>query len=287
MVFMGNGRAEQGKDAIARVLDHVAFIAMDRIHHELDGWIDNGARLFGIEVFHEVHRAFDVGKKGSYGFAFAVRGGTRFPCCLLGPNALGKVRGRVANGGLGSRRVRGPKSGVRSLRGNRTRCEGGATLSTKLKAERIVKPTPRTAVLEGRATLATEFHAFRIVQPTARTLHASCSLFVASGLSSRSLVQRRRPRRLAIPGSHACSRVRRALAVDLPEKGYCSKVAIGLADQREGSDLDVTKHEIQPADIKVTVRRAALIQGNGERQILRRKGSARLSYWGKDRCPFS
>jgi hypothetical protein len=32
---MGNGGAEQGKDAIARHLSDIALVAMDGIHHEL------------------------------------------------------------------------------------------------------------------------------------------------------------------------------------------------------------------------------------------------------------
>ena len=45
---------------------------MHRIHHQLQGWIDNGARFFGIKVGDEIGRTFDVGKQGGDAFAFAV-----------------------------------------------------------------------------------------------------------------------------------------------------------------------------------------------------------------------
>jgi hypothetical protein len=41
MVFMGNGGAKEGEDAIAERLGHIAFVAMHRFHHEPQGRINN------------------------------------------------------------------------------------------------------------------------------------------------------------------------------------------------------------------------------------------------------
>ena len=50
MIFMGDGRAKQGKDAVPERLCDVAFIAMYSIHHQFEGGIENGASLFGIKI---------------------------------------------------------------------------------------------------------------------------------------------------------------------------------------------------------------------------------------------
>src|SRR5713226_10307328 len=110
MVYVGNGRAEQRKDAIARILDHVALIAMHGVHHELYSGIDKGARLFGIEVFDEPHRVLDVSKESSNGLALPVCGPSGFHRCLLGTDTFDEMFGCVANGGRGL-----GESGVRSL----------------------------------------------------------------------------------------------------------------------------------------------------------------------------
>ena len=48
MVFMRDGGAEQGKDAIPKSLRHIALIAMHCIHHDVQSRIDNGAGFFRI-----------------------------------------------------------------------------------------------------------------------------------------------------------------------------------------------------------------------------------------------
>ncbi len=53
MIFMGNGRPEQGKDAISQGLGHIAVIAMDGVHHQLQCGVDNGPGLFGVESFNQ------------------------------------------------------------------------------------------------------------------------------------------------------------------------------------------------------------------------------------------
>ena len=48
MIFMGQRRAEQGKDAIAQGLRHVAVILMHGVHHQLQRRINNRPRLFRV-----------------------------------------------------------------------------------------------------------------------------------------------------------------------------------------------------------------------------------------------
>jgi len=93
MIFVGNRRAKQRKDAIAQGLGHIALIAMHGLHHQREGGIDDTPGLLGIQVFEEVHRAFDVGEQGRNGLTLAVRGAPRFQRRLLGPDALGQVAG--------------------------------------------------------------------------------------------------------------------------------------------------------------------------------------------------
>ena len=92
MIFMGNRRAEQGKDAIAQRLRHIAFIAMHGIHHELQGGINNRSRFFGIESFDQRGGAFEIGKQRGDRFALAIRCTARFHRRLLGADTLGEMR---------------------------------------------------------------------------------------------------------------------------------------------------------------------------------------------------
>ena len=97
MIFMGNRRAKEGKDAVASGLHDVAFVAMDRLHHELQGGIDEGAGFLGVEAFHQNHRAFDISKEGSDDFAFTVRGAAGFHSGLLGPDARSQMWRRITD----------------------------------------------------------------------------------------------------------------------------------------------------------------------------------------------
>ena len=97
MVFMGKRRAEQGKDAIAQHLRHIALIAMHRVHHQLQGRINNRPRLFWVQSFNQRRRAFEIGKQGGDGFALAVGSSARFQRRLFGADALGQVWRRVTN----------------------------------------------------------------------------------------------------------------------------------------------------------------------------------------------
>ena len=47
-------------------------IAVDGIDHQLKCGIDNGTRLFRVEVLHQFHRALDIGEERRDRFAFTV-----------------------------------------------------------------------------------------------------------------------------------------------------------------------------------------------------------------------
>jgi hypothetical protein len=70
MIFMGNGRPEQGHDPIAHDLVHGPFIPMYRRHQAFQHRIEQLAGLFRIAVGQEFHRAFEVGKQ--YGDLLAL-----------------------------------------------------------------------------------------------------------------------------------------------------------------------------------------------------------------------
>ena len=98
MIFVRDGSAKEREDAIAGGLSHIALVAMDRVHHELQGGIDQAAGVFGVEVFDEIHRALDIGKEGGDYPALAVCGASRFHRGLLSPDALGEMARSIANG---------------------------------------------------------------------------------------------------------------------------------------------------------------------------------------------
>jgi hypothetical protein len=52
MVLMRNRRTEHRENPVAGRLRHIAVVAMDRVHHELQYRVDDGARLLGIELSH-------------------------------------------------------------------------------------------------------------------------------------------------------------------------------------------------------------------------------------------
>jgi hypothetical protein len=103
MVLVGEGRAEQRHDPVSHDLVDGALVAVDGLHHQLEDGIENLARLLGITVGEELHRALEVSEQDSDLLAFA------FERRLGGQNLLSEVRGGIA--------VRRPRRRARS-RGN-------------------------------------------------------------------------------------------------------------------------------------------------------------------------
>ena len=72
MVFVGHRRTEQRKYAVAGRLHDVAVVAMRGVDHQLERGIDDRARLLGVEVLHQLHRALDIREQRGHRLAFAV-----------------------------------------------------------------------------------------------------------------------------------------------------------------------------------------------------------------------
>ncbi len=109
VVFMGNGRAKQGHDAIAQHLVHRALIAVHGVHHVVQGRVQELLGRFGVEVADQLGGAFEVGKQHGDLLALAFQGAAG------GEDFLGEI-GR----GVGQRRPvlvagGGPRAGTRSL----------------------------------------------------------------------------------------------------------------------------------------------------------------------------
>src|SRR5215469_3646230 len=73
---MGHWCPEKREDAIAGGLNHIPVVATDRLDHELERGVNNGARFFRIEVSHKLGRTLDVGEQGGDGLSFTA---DRFP----------------------------------------------------------------------------------------------------------------------------------------------------------------------------------------------------------------
>src|SRR3989442_10304715 len=109
MILVSNGGTEQGEDAVAQGLGDVALIAMDGLHHELEGGVNDGAGLLGIQVTGEGGKPSQVSKEGGDGLALALGTTAGFQGLSFGLDALHQMLGRIANGS----RVRSLESRVR------------------------------------------------------------------------------------------------------------------------------------------------------------------------------
>ena len=164
VVFVGQRCAEQREDAVAHGLRHVALVAMDRVHHELERRVDDRARVFRVEVFDEGHRALDVGEQRGDRLAFAVDAPASFERDLFGANAVGQMsRRRDRRRRYGSR-----PSGSRGLgRG----MERGATLGAEFRPRRRCGPAIRAAAVERGAALDAELRPVGIIGGAPRAAH--------------------------------------------------------------------------------------------------------------------
>ena len=50
VILVGQGRAEERHDPVAHHLVDRALIAMDRLHHPFEHWVEELARLLGVAV---------------------------------------------------------------------------------------------------------------------------------------------------------------------------------------------------------------------------------------------
>ena len=74
MVFMGNGGPKQGHNAIAEHLVDGALEAVHRVHHVVDGGIEELLGGFRIEAADEFGRVLEIGKQHRDLFALPGEG---------------------------------------------------------------------------------------------------------------------------------------------------------------------------------------------------------------------
>ena len=74
VVFVGNGGAKQGHNAVAEHLIHRALEAVHGVHHEVEGGIEELLGGFGIEAADEFRRVLEVGKEHRDLLALAFQG---------------------------------------------------------------------------------------------------------------------------------------------------------------------------------------------------------------------
>ena len=75
MILMGQRGAKQGHNAVAQHLIDRALIAVDGVHHAVQGRIEQLPGVLGVAVRQEFHRAFEVGKQHGDLLALAFEGG--------------------------------------------------------------------------------------------------------------------------------------------------------------------------------------------------------------------
>src|SRR5262245_35190295 len=72
MILMRDRRTEEREDTVTGRLGDVTAVALYRLHHYFEGWIDYGTGLLWIEVFDQVHRTLYVGEQRGDGLALAL-----------------------------------------------------------------------------------------------------------------------------------------------------------------------------------------------------------------------
>ena len=93
MVLVGERRAEERHDPVAHHLVDGALVAVDRLHHALEHRVEDLARLLGVAVGEQLHRALEVGEEDRDLLALAFQRG------LGGEDLLGEVLGGVGLSG--------------------------------------------------------------------------------------------------------------------------------------------------------------------------------------------
>ena len=72
MILVRDRRTEQGEDSVAGGLHDVAVVMVHRVDHQVQGRIYQGARRFGIEFLHQIHRTLDIFEQCSNGLPLFV-----------------------------------------------------------------------------------------------------------------------------------------------------------------------------------------------------------------------
>src|SRR5262249_53123005 len=118
MVLVGDGRAEQGHDPVARVLVHRSLEAVNALCEDGKEAVQDLVPFLGTDLLGEVHRSLHVGEKDGYLLALAFEGTPRREDLLgemlrgVGPGvAYGRRSGHLGAARL-RRHVSRPREGV-------------------------------------------------------------------------------------------------------------------------------------------------------------------------------
>ena len=134
VVLVGERRAEERHDPVAHDLVDGALVAVDGLHHPLEHGIEELARLLGVAVGQQLHRALEVGEQHGDLLALALEG------ALRGEDLLGEVLGGVGLG-LGDRGAAADSPATARRRTARRTCFPGASSRATLRAgEREAAP---------------------------------------------------------------------------------------------------------------------------------------------------
>ena len=87
VILVGEGRAEQRHDPVAHHLVDGALVVVDGLHHVLEDRVEELARLLGIAVGEQLHRALEVGEQHRHLLALA------FECRLGGQDLSARCLG--------------------------------------------------------------------------------------------------------------------------------------------------------------------------------------------------
>ena len=92
MILVGERRSEQRHDLVAHHLVDRPLVPVNGLHHPLEHGIKNLARLLGVAISEQLHRALEVGEEDRDLFALALKGG------LGRKDLLGEVLWRIGLG---------------------------------------------------------------------------------------------------------------------------------------------------------------------------------------------
>jgi hypothetical protein len=167
VIFLSDRSSEESEDSVPARLRHVALVAVDGVHHELECRIDDRARLLRVEPFHHLDRALDVREERRNRFPLTVLSSARVHRRTLREDALGEVLRGV--------RARVPFAGFR----DGVAAERGSTFPTEFRARRATRPAQGAFTPEGCSTVLAEDRVHLVRSPARGAVHGPNS-FVTS-----------------------------------------------------------------------------------------------------------
>ena len=156
-VLVRDRRAEQGHDAIARVLIDRALEAMHLGRDHLEATIDDGVDLFWVALLGECAKSREIGEQHRHLPPLALERGPGLE------DLVREVLGRVS--GLHARRS------ARSRRRGRVGNQLTSTLVAETTSGKIGMLAGRAHRVQAYAASATELRAGRVLSPASRTAH--------------------------------------------------------------------------------------------------------------------